>query len=406
MEGPAGYENLLAEWKDEGWVKIKYNPTEITFWNSSKIHLCHCQYEKDKFKYQGPEIHLLLIDELTHFTATIYKYLRARVRLAGLEIPEKYKGKFPRIICGSNPGNIGHNWVKNAFIDYQPEYAIKKTSKKDGGMRRQFIPSLLEDNPTLMENDPEYEERLEGLGVEATVNAMRWGDWDIVAGGMFDDVWKKGIHVIKPFAIPFSWYINRSFDWGSSKPYSVGFWAESDGTEAIMADGTIRTFPRGTLFRTDEMYGWTGEPNVGVKALAAEVAVDIVEREGRMPLKVNDGPADSSIYNEENGMCIADDMEAKGVTWDRANKRPGSRANGWELMRSRLKAATQSPMEDPGLFIFENCLQFIRTIPTLARDPKKTDDILNDSEDHIADEARYRILELVSESSQGKLGGA
>jgi hypothetical protein len=94
--------------------------TEIRFkFNGSKIYLCHCHEDKDRFKYQGAEIHVLLMDELTHFTEVVYRYLRSRVRMVGMKdrMPEEIRARFPRIIAASNPGNIGHAWVKKAFID-------------------------------------------------------------------------------------------------------------------------------------------------------------------------------------------------------------------------------------------------------------------------------------------------
>jgi hypothetical protein len=65
---------------------------EIRFWNGSKIYLCHCKDEKDIYKYQGAEIHVLLIDELTHFTETMYRFLRNRVRMVGINLPRAYEG--------------------------------------------------------------------------------------------------------------------------------------------------------------------------------------------------------------------------------------------------------------------------------------------------------------------------
>ena len=90
---------------------------EIRFWNGAKIYLCHCKDEKDIYKYQGAEIHVLLIDELTHFTETMYRFLRNRVRMVGIAVPDQYAGRFPRILCGANPGNIGHLWVKATFVE-------------------------------------------------------------------------------------------------------------------------------------------------------------------------------------------------------------------------------------------------------------------------------------------------
>lgn len=394
MEGPTGFPALLAEWIDAGYVKTNDSRNFIEFWNGAKIHLCHCQYEKNMTKYQGAEIHVLMMDELTHFTDKIYRYLRGRCRLGALKLSKKYVGLFPRIIAGSNPGGIGHNWVKATFIDPAKPMQIVQQPKSEGGMRRQYIPAKLADNPTLQENDPDYVDRLEGLGNAALVKAMKDGDWNIVAGGMFDDVWEEGRHVLVPFAIPKSWRIDRAFDWGSSKPFSVGWWAESDGTEAIMADGSKRTFPRGTLFRIAEWYGWNGRPNEGLKMSDAGIADGIVTRQVDLGItdRVRPGPADSSIFDETNGDSPAKIQERHKVRWDKADKSPGSRKRGWQLIRGRLLAGKAERMEEPGLFVFDTCRQFIRTVPVLPRSDRDPDDIDTDAEDHVGDEARYRVL--------------
>jgi hypothetical protein len=101
MEGPKGFRALLAPWTSAGFVTIVED--EIRFWNGSKIYLCHCKDPKDIYKYRGAEIHALLIDELTHFLEPMYRFLRSRVRMVGLEVSENLKGKFPRILCGANP---------------------------------------------------------------------------------------------------------------------------------------------------------------------------------------------------------------------------------------------------------------------------------------------------------------
>jgi hypothetical protein len=398
MEGPKGFLALLGSWVDAKKVKINYSDNSIEFWNKSKIFLCHCQYEKDVIKYQGAEIHVLFIDELTHFTEKIYRFLRGRVRLAGLQIPAHLKGLFPRIICGANPGAIGHNWVRFSFISNAAEYEIRRMPKKEGGMLRQFIPAKLKDNPALSKDDPEYCDRLEGLGDPELVKAMLDGDWDIVAGGMFDDIWKRERHFIEPFRIPASWYKDRTFDWGSAHPFSVGWWAESDGTKAPNG----KTYPRGSLFRFAEWYGWNGNPNEGCKMLAVEIARQIKRLESVFYQdgywegsadSVKPGAADSSIFDDENDMCIARDMRKEGVRWLEADKSPGSRKNGAEIFRKYLKASLESPMEHPGVYIFNRCPNFARTIPVLPRDEKIRDDVDTKAEDHIWDETRYRILE-------------
>jgi hypothetical protein len=388
MEGPGSFPLLLAEWVNAKLVTINHSSHTIRFWNGSTIFLCHCQHEKDVYSYKGAEIHVLMPDELTQFTSLMYRFLRSRMRLGSLAVPSPLQGLFPRVIAGSNPGDIGHNWVKADFVDNAPEGQIKQMAKKDGGMRRQFIRAILEDNPTLDAED--YSGKLEGLADPALVRAMLLGDWNIVAGGMFDDLWKPAIHVIKPFKIPSSWQLDRAFDWGSSKPFSVGWWAESDGTTA--PNGI--TYPRETLFRVEEWYGWNGRPNEGCKMSNTEIAKGIKQREQERGWKAQPGPADSSIYDTDRGRSIADEMADAGVQWTKADKTPGSRKNGWERMRVLLENSAKYPKEKPGLYIFDHCLQFIRTIPTLPRDKKKTDDVDTAAEDHVADEARYRVLNV------------
>ncbi|UBB18357.1 terminase large subunit domain-containing protein [Comamonas odontotermitis] len=394
MEGPTSFPSLMAEWIDQGHVKVNWSKNFIEFWNGAKIHLCHCQYEKDVTKYQGAEIHVLLIDELTHFTDKIYRYLRGRCRLGGLKLPEKYKGLFPRINAGSNPGGVGHNWVKATFVDPAKPMEIVQQTKEEGGMLRQYIPAKLADNAALLENDPDYADRLEGLGNAALVKAMRDGDWNIVAGGMFDDVWIEAIHVLEPFDIPSTWRVDRSFDWGSSKPFSVGWWAESDGSPAMLRDGTERSFPRGTLFRIAEWYGWNGKPNEGLKQSDSATAQGILKREQEMRIEANvrPGPADNAIFDEVNGDSPAKIQERHKVRWERSDKSPGSRKRGWSVMRERLRASMAERMEEPGLFVFSTCRQFIRTVPVLPRSETDPDDVDTKAEDHVGDETRYRVL--------------
>lgn len=397
MEGPSGFPALLAEWMEAGYCKINWSRNFIEFWNGAKIHLCHCQYEKDVSKYQGAEIHVLMIDELTHFTETIYRYLRARCRIGGLVVPTNMKGQFPRVVCGSNPGGVGHNWVKATFIDIAPAQTVTSMPKEDGGMLRQYIPARLSDNPTLAENDPDYADRLQGLGSPALVKAMLDGDWNIVAGGALDDVWSD--HVVVPrFRIPASWRVDRSFDWGSSHPFAACWWGEADGTEATMPDGSAWAPVRGSLIMCHEWYGASGA-NVGLKMSPRDVALGIVEREsllvsGGWCVKPKPGPADNSIsaVSQPGTPTIADEMAGAGVRWTASDKAPGTRRIGLELLRSRIAEAGKDHPENPALYIMEHCRNSIAQLPVLPRDEKNPDDVDSDAEDHLYDTIRYRVL--------------
>lgn len=393
MEGPSGFLALLAPLVAAGQCKINLSDGRIEL-GKSRIYLCHCEDEKDVYKYQGAEIHFLAMDELTHFSAAQYAYLRGRLRMVGIKPPERFAGRFPRVICGTNPGNVGHNWVKAAFIDPCPPMEIRRMPKKDGGMLRQFVPAFHEDNPALLREDPEYVDRLSGLGSDALVRAMLDGDWNIVAGGALDDVWNASRQVIQPFPIPKNWRIDRSFDWGSSKPFSVAWWAEANGESLQMPDGTERSFAKGSLIQIAELYGWNGKPNEGCRKIATEIAREIVAYEAGSPYagRVVPGPADSAIFAVENGSSIADDMARGGVRWISGEKGPGSRANGLERVRQYLKASNTFPPEGPGLFFFDTCRHSLRTLPTIPRDPKKPDDVDTNAEDHAYDAIRYRVM--------------
>jgi hypothetical protein len=410
MDGPTAFPSMLAPWVESKLVKINYDKNNIVFRNGSVIHLRHCQQPKHVFNYQGAEIHLLLTDELTQWQPGMYRYLRSRLRMVGVEVPDQYRGMFPRAISGANPGGIGHNWVKAMFVDAAPAYAVHRAPSSDGGMMRQYIPARLDDNPTLLEVDPEYKDRLLGLHDQALVQAMLNGDWDIVSGGAIDDVWDRDVHVVQPFSIPSSWYVDRSFDWGSTKPFSVGWWAESDGTPVELADGRRKTYPRGWLFRIGEWYGWNGTPNEGLRLTDQAIGQGIREHEEHLRealgvQRISPGPADSSIFDADPGR----DSTAHGINagywgnqplsnrdiFTESDKSPGSRVRRLQALRRRLKAALSDRPEEPGLSVFSTCTDgFIRTVPVLPRDDRNPEDVDTDAEDHCYDEVGYRLTSV------------
>lgn len=407
LYGESGLLVMLAGLIKVGQVRVNEHEGVLKFKHGdepdSAIYLRHCQHEKDMFSYDGVEMHVLLIDELTHFLETIYRFFRGRVRVSkNLDT----KGlALPRIFSGTNPGNIGHNWVRRSFVRGCAPLEIRKMPDSEGGMLRQFIPAFLGDNPHL--DQKAYAAGLAGLGDPALVKAKLKGDWDIVSGGMLDDIWNietESQIVLEPFAIPKNWGISRSFDWGSSKPFSVGWWAESNGEEVTLRDGTKRSFYPGSLIRIHEWYGCQkDQSNVGLKMMAKDIAKGIKEREAFFPFKVSPGPADSSIFDTVNGMCISDDMRAEGIEWTKADKSPGSRVNGAELIRTRLTASLAHPMEEPGLFTFNHNRDFIDLMPIMPRSAKNSEDVDTDAEDHIWDETRYRVSMPIHKGSTGKL---
>jgi hypothetical protein len=291
-----------------------------------------------------------------------------------------------RMVSTGNPGGVGHNWIKARYIDpCKPRKLITNGTSQI----KCFIPATVYDNKILLDSDPTYIDRLKESGPEWLVRAWLHGDWDIVAGGMFDDVWKRDTHVIEPFEIPKSWRVDRSFDWGSSAPFSVQWWAESDGTPA--PNGEV--YPRGTLFHIAEWYGYNGTPNEGIKMLASEIARGIIDIEKKMNRRVSPAGADPSIFATSNGTSIADEMARVGVRWEKADN---ARKAGWEKLRRLMKASLKDRMEEAGLFVFSTCRNFIRTVPSLPRDSRDMEDLDTSTEDHIADACRYRIMRVTS----------
>ena len=383
VEGPGGFRVLLTPWVLGGFCEIVED--EIRFWNGSKIYLCHCKDEKDRFKYLGAEIHVLLIDELTTFTEVIYRFLRSRVRMAGIDLPPEYTGRFPRILCSSNPGNIGHAWVRAAFIDPREPMRTERMPQSEGGMTRQYIVAKLDDNPSIDPN--EYASKLEGLGNPALVRAMLDGDWNVVAGAFFPE-FSTEAHVVVPRSLPAYWHRYRSFDWGSARPFSVGWWAVSDGE--------LSDFPRGALIRYREWYGAQKDasgatiPNQGLRLTVEEVADGIVEREREdyYGNRAMSGVADPAIFAQNGGPSMAERMAARRVYFRAAdNTRVGQRgaAGGWDQVRARLKGEEGRPM----IYVFDTCRDFIRTFPAAQHDESRPEDIDTDSEDHVLDDVRY-----------------
>ena len=344
---------------------------EWRFPNGSKMIFGHCQYPKDRFKYQGVEIHALFIDELTHFSMEIYDYLKTRVRA------EKGLHFKPRTRCTSNPGGTGHAWVKSKFVDLEP-YKLNKieipsaTLGRSKFITRQYIPARVTDNPHLTEDYIfELEQKPEKLR-----RALLNGSWDAFEGQVFfewvDDPERyddhRHTHVITPFEIPAGWPRYRSYDHGYAKPFSVLWWTVD---------------PDGRVYLYREWYG-AEAPNVGVKLPVRDIAKGIKEREA------NDGHvigyADPAIWGTQTGENIADMMAHEGVYW---NKGENDRIGGKMQLHNRL---AWDDSDRPMLYVFSHCREFIRCIPALVYSETKVEDVDTDGEDHCYDAARYFLM--------------
>ena len=310
------------------------------------------------------------------------------------------------IFATTNPYGKGHNWVKRDFITVAPDRQIvgKKTIVYDAKTKQDIevvttqvsIKTSWRDNPFL---DAKYIASL-GQGSDKGRRAAWYdGSWDITSGGAIDDLWDAAIHVIPRFKIPPNWLIDRAFDWGSTHPFSVGWYAVSNGEEIKMLDGSRRSFAAGSVIRICEWYGRGEADNEGLKLSAREIALGILTREsmlregGWIQGQVYAGPADNQIRDvrERDVETIETKMAALGVEWTRSEKGSGSRKIGLEIIRGRLEASVDG--EGQGLYFMDNCVEAINLLPILPRDVKNLDDVDTNSEDHIYDELRYRLLD-------------
>jgi len=417
--------------KSQKWFRkifpdAKYNSTDRSwhFATGEILYFRHARTVDDYWSYHGHEYPWVAWEELTNWaTPDLYLMMMSVCRSSS----KKVNVRRYRATC--NPWGRGHNWVKRRFIDQgKPGEIIRETIKKedleDLGVNvpndmttlRTYVHANRHENKALMSADPTYELNLARNANESTRKAWIAGDWEITAGGMFDDVWDKKVHVIEPFEIPTSWKVYRAFDWGLSKPFSVGWWALADGSYCIQKGKKVY-YPKGTLIRIHEWYGWKkGEPDVGLRLSSNQIGQGIKKAEQYIKKHYNvshvkKGPADASIFGQESdNESIASKIakayfgkNTKAGIFIPSNKRPGTRVARWQLIRDRLESTTKKDLESPHMYIFDTCQEgFIRTIRMLPRDEKNPDDLDTESEDHAIDETAYMVLHVTSTSAISK----
>lgn len=300
------------------------------------------------------------------------------------------KGVPVQMILTANPGGAGQHWIASRYglIPFPSGPKVITRALANGATHKMaVVPSRITDNKILTTADPGYVDRLHLVGSKALVKAWLDGDWGAVEGAFFDE-WDSKRHVLPPFSIPLHWLRFRSGDWGSAKPFSIGWWAVASDT--VVVDG--KTIPRGALVRYREWYGCQADkPNVGIKMPASEVARNIATLEAGETVAY--GVLDDACFANTGGETIAEMMQDEGVDWQpTGNKTRVSRdgqLGGWDLLRTRLRGDLDG---HPMLFVFDTCRDFIRTVPVLQHDPTRVEDLDTDAEDHIADETRYACV--------------
>lgn len=361
----------------------KYNASSHTwhFPSGAKVLFRSMPNLKAKEKFRGQAYDYIGFDELTHFLFEEYNFLFSRNRPNG-------PGTRCYIRATSNPGGVGHGWVKERFITagppmktiwYRVEIKFPDGHVEHRWKSRVFVPASVFDNPALNENDPDYITRLASMP-EAERNAQLYGDWNSFEGQTFRDFRddpahyqdRKWTHVIDPFRIPDDWAIWCGLDWGYSRPFAVGWFA---------VDRNRR------MYHIRELYGVKKDrPNVGVQWEPTAVAKKIREIEaddpnlrGRTILRVGD-PA---IWGSDGTESIGALFERQRVYFERGDN---ARIDGKMQVHHRLSFDEDGV---PMLYVFKGCRNFIRTLPTLVYDETDVEDVDTDGEDHAYDMLRY-----------------
>lgn len=316
----------------------------------------------DPSKYQSAEFALIEVDELTKNDYDVFTFLRTRLRWPGL------KDIDCQFVGGTNPGGIGHGWVKQFWMD--KDFPVEWTKPVDYRPQFAYVPSLADDNPYL---DASYWSMLETLPANLR-KAFRYGDWDIFVGQAFPE-FSRQIHVIDPLPVPEYAPIYMTYDWGFGAPFSIGWWY-------VDADNRI--------YRFAEWYGWDKIPNQGLRLPDSEVAEKIIEREEKMDISKRDilriaGPdcfqKKANYMGGGQGPPTALTFKEKGLTLH-----PGDAKREVKIRQFRERLRMREG-ERPMMLIYKNCEQFIRTIPNIVMDEHNVEDVDDQCEDHCYDEA-------------------
>jgi hypothetical protein len=337
----------------------KYNEQKhiVTWLNGSTTRFAFCDTENDVYRYQGSEYLFIGVDELTHFTLKQWQFLTSRNRC-------RLQGAKPCMAGATNPGNIGHAWVKALWVDRVPAPGMDRTDQYDPG-DYEFIHATIADN-RLYADDAEYKKTL-GQLPEALRRAFLDGEWDVYAGQYFD-IFSPERHTVRAEQVQLEAWTPRwiSIDWGFEHPSAV-YW------HATRADGVMVTYREFVQNRLS--------PRMLATAIA-ERSVDRVGRTERIrdvylsPDAFAQRTADASIADQ-----LGDGLAGMGLP--RPTPADNDRVGGWMLMYQALEA-------DHWL-IADNCARLIENLPTLTRDPANVEDTLKCDGDDPADAARYGL---------------
>ncbi len=301
------------------------------FKNGSLIDFGYLASESDVYQYQSAEYDVIRFDELTHFSEAQYLYLISRVRGAN-PYPKQIKST-------TNPGGIGHTWVKRRFIEkgFSGESFIG-----EDGMSRIFISSRISDNKFLESADPCYKNRLLALP-ERERRALLYGDWDVFEGQYFSE-FSHALHVTAPFEIPRSWRKYRTVDYGLDR----------------LACLWIAVSPEGVAY----VYREYCESNLAI----SQAASSIIERTPHAEeIYATLAPPDLWSRSQESGRSRATLFSEYGLNFTRTSN---DRECGWLAVKELLRDTGTGVR----LKIFSTCHELIECLPALTVDKARPSD--------------------------------
>jgi len=344
-------------------AKWREQEKEWRFPSGAKIEFGYAENMTDALRYQGQSYTWIGIDELPQYhSPDIYNFLRSSLRSVDPSIPVYMRAT-------GNPGNVGSQWVKEMFVDpIDPNTAFNVEVTTPKGIKyitRRFIPAKLQDNPYLMQTD-DYYAMLSSLP-EVQRKQFLDGNWDAFSNAAFPE-FDREIHVVEPFEVPKGWQRFRAADWGYSSPACVLWFA-------IDYDNNL------WLYR--ELYTQKITPDVFARKVL------MLERDEY----IRYGVLDASTWAKRGdiGPSIAETMIQTGCRWRPSDRTPKSRISGKLEIHKRLKL-NDDKKKEPGLRIFANCRNLLRTFPTLPLDDNNPEDINTHVEDHAYDALRYGCM--------------
>lgn len=359
----------------------RYNATEHVWRvpNGGYLELGQLETAGDYSKYQGRSFTLLLVDEAGQYAQPdLLDMMRSNLRGAK-DIPI-------RVVIAANPGGPGHHWLAKRYVFKAAPWVIFD----EGNSKRQFVyaPSTFDGNPFI--DGDQYRDQLESACPTDPELLRAWltGDWAVNRGAYFAAVLDESRNAVAPWEeIPEDWDSWIAHDFGSAAPSVTYVIAQSPGEEH---EGVF--YPRGSLILVDELAAVRRDNlNMGLGWNAQTTGEAIREMCDRWEIHPR-GVADDACFarSGHSSGSIADEFARAGVQFQPAKK--ADRISGWQLMR-RLLADAGKP-DKPGLYISRSCEYFWSTVPYLARDQKRVEDVDSAGPDHAADAVRYGCLRL------------